>query len=89
MLKANYGDFGSCSGWSTSYSTGVNLCTLPGGPAAPDWVQISHTMYTDSNGTLATGGGSCGIVFDDILIDGTARSPAKRDSWGSVKALFR
>lgn len=88
-LKANYGDMGSCTGWSTSYANGVNLCTLPGGPSWVTQVQISHAMYTDANATLPTAGGCCGIVFDDILFDRTSPCPVDHNSWGSVKALFR
>ncbi|MBM3307493.1 MAG: hypothetical protein FJY74_04125 [Candidatus Eisenbacteria bacterium] len=88
-LKANYGDFGGCSGWSGSYNSGVRLDTLPGWQPDVQRVQIRHAMFTDSNGTQPTIGGCCGIVFDDILVIGFLHTPVERSSWGRIKAQFQ
>jgi hypothetical protein len=89
-LKANYGDFGGCSGWSTSYNNGVELSTLTGVTWPQYNVQFEIAMYTDGDGTQPTIGGCAGIVFDDILLDGTVcPSPTENQSWGNIKSMFR
>ncbi|MBM3307494.1 MAG: hypothetical protein FJY74_04130 [Candidatus Eisenbacteria bacterium] len=94
-LWANYGDFGACSGWSTSYNNGKTLHTLAGWPANPEGrqVQIEIAMYTDAAGTdIPSVGGTIGICFDDLTVSGTWEeppNPVSEQSWGRIKAQYR
>jgi len=96
-MKANYGDFGSCTGWSGSYNTGVELSTLVYDTVPVVWPQYNFqfeiAMFTDGDGcgvNPPSVGGGVGIEFDDFLVDGTTcPSPVEEQSWGRVKSMFK
>jgi hypothetical protein len=86
-LRAAWGDFGTCDGWSGNAVTGWPIDALAAGWPQTQ-CQFEWTFWTTANGCGPGTAGGAGMTIDDVSLDGEA-SPVEARSWGGIKAMYR
>jgi hypothetical protein len=86
-LRAAWGDFEACTGWSGNAQTGWAIDGLAAGWPQSQ-CQFEWTFFTTDNGCGPGAAGGAGMTIDDVWLEGETSSVEER-SWGGIKALYR